>query len=336
MKNLNTTYAGIKLPNPLILGASNMVDNHDMIMEAVDKGISAIVYKSLFEEQIQLERFQMDDELTAYDERYYEMIDVFPNLKHAGPQEHLTKLRNFKEKVKIPVIASLNAVNNETWLEYAKLIEETGVDALELNFYSVPRNIDVEDSYIIESQINIVKEIIKLVKIPITVKLSPFYVNPLNILNRMSKEGVAGFVLFNRFFNPDINIEEEKHVNIFDITTRNDNRIALRFIGLAYGSINSSLCGNSGIHTGEDVIKMILAGADCVQIVGTLYKNKPKYISTILNDIEVWMEGKGYNTLNDFKGKLSNKNINDPFIYKRAQYVELLLKSEELFNRKYM
>jgi len=336
MKNLKTQYAGIDLSNPLILGASNIVENIDLVKEAIENGISAVVYKSLFEEQIQLERFQMEEEMEAYDERYYEMLDVFPDVKHAGPQEHLNALRKFKENLKIPVIASLNAVNDETWLEYAKLIEETGVDVLELNFYSVPRDIKIEDSEIINDQINIVKEIVNNVKIPVTVKLSPFYVNPLNVINKMSNEGVAGFVIFNRFFNPDIDIEQEKHINLFDITTRNENRIALRFIGLLYGNINSSLCGNTGVHTGEDVIKMILSGADCVQIVGTIYKNKPRYISTILSDIDEWMSKKGYERIDDFKGKLSNKNINDPFVYKRAQYIELLLKSEELFSRKYL
>ena len=336
MSKLNTTYAGIKLSNPLILGASNLVDNINIIKKAIDHGISAIVYKSLFEEQIQLERLQMEEELTAYDERYYEMLDVFPNIKHAGPQEHLNNLRKFKQSVSVPVIASLNAINNETWLEYAKLIEETGIDALELNFYSIPRNIDIEDKDIIENQIFLVREIVKSVKIPVTVKLSPFYVNPLNIISKMDKEGVAGFVIFNRFFNPDINILHEKFENVFDITSRNDLRIAMRFIGLLYDNISSNLCGNTGIQKGEDVIKMILAGADCVQIVSTVYKNKPEYISTIIQDIIDWMNQKGYNSIDDFKGKLSNKKIEDPYIYKRAQYVELLLKSEELFNKKYL
>jgi dihydroorotate dehydrogenase (fumarate) len=245
----------------------------------------------------------------------------------------LHNLRTLKESVSIPVIASINAIYRETWIEYSKLIEQTGVDAIELNFYAVPRDMSMDGRDINENQIEILKAVRSNVKLPVSVKLSPFYANPLNIIGQLDKAGVDGFVLFNRLFQPDIDIEKEQHYTPYGVSHPEDNRLALRFAGLLYGTIKANICSNTGIFTGEDVIKMILAGADCVQVVSTVYKNKIDYIETIIADIQKWMNKKGYKKITDFKGKLSNKNINDPFVYKRAQYIELLLKSDEIFKK---
>jgi dihydroorotate dehydrogenase (fumarate) len=333
MADLTTKYLGLELKNPVILGASNLVTSSDNIKKAEDAGISAIVYKSLFEEQIQLESAQLDDELDEYSERHAEMVSLFPHLQHAGPEEHLVNLRKIKESVSIPVIASLNAIYKETWVEYARLIEETGVDALELNFYAVPRDMESDGRKINEKQVEILKAVKSKVSLPISVKLSPFYANPLNIVSLMDNVGVDGFVLFNRLFQPDIDIEKEQHFAPYSLSHPEDNRLALRFAGLLYGKIKGDICSNTGIFTGNDVIKMILGGADCVQIVSTVYKNKIAYIGKIIEEIQGWMGRKGYSKLDDFRGKLSNKNINDPFVYKRAQYIDLLLKSEEIFKK---
>jgi dihydroorotate dehydrogenase (fumarate) len=233
----------------------------------------------------------------------------------------------------IPLIASLNAIYNETWLEYAKLLEDKGVDGLELNFYSVPRNPDVSGEDIIKDQIEILKKIKSSISIPVSVKLSPFYANPLNVISRMDKAGVDAFVLFNRIFQNEIDLDNEKFVVDFPLSEAFENKLPLRYAGLLYGQVNASIVSNTGIQQGTDAVKMILAGADAVQVVGTLYKNKVQHISKMLKDIEAWMEGKGYKSLKDYQGKLSNKEINDPFIYKRAQYVDLLLRSEELFKK---
>ena len=333
MADLKTKYLGIELKNPVIVGASNLVTNINNIKIAEDSGAAAIVYKSLFEEQIQLESAQMDDELSEYDERNAEMINLFPNIQHAGPEEHLLNLRKVKESIGIPVIASLNAIYKETWIEYARLIEETGVDALELNFYSVPRDMTTDGRSINEYQINIIKEVKEKVKIPVSVKLSPFYANPLNIISLMDKAGVEGFVLFNRLFQPDIDINKEEHYVPNNLSASTDNRLSLRFAGLLYGKIKGDICSSTGILTGADIIKMILAGATCVQVVSTVYKNKIDYLKTMISDLADWMESKNYGNLDQFRGKLSNKEINDPFVYKRAQYIDLLLKSEDIFKK---
>ncbi len=333
MTDLKTKYLGLELRNPVILGASNLVTKIDNLKKAEEAGAAAVVYKSLFEEQIQLESAQLDDELEEYTERHAEMVTLFPNLQHAGPEEHLMNLRKVKESLGIPVIASLNAIYKETWVEYAQLIEETGVDALELNFYAVPRDMVLDGRKIIETEVEVLKAIKSKVKLPVSVKLSPFYANPLNIIGQMDKIGVDGFVLFNRLFQPDIDINREMHYTPYGLSNPEDNRLALRFAGLLYGNIKARICSNTGIFTGNDVVKMILAGADVVQVVSTVYKNKIDYLSVILSDLQKWMESKGYGKLSEFRGKLSNKNINDPFVYKRAQYIDLLIKSDEIFKK---
>ncbi len=334
MTKLSTSYMGIELKNPIIVGANNMVTNTANLKAMEEAGAAAVVYRSLFEEQIQLEAAQMDDELDEYAERHAEMTSIFPTMEHAGPKEHLVNVKKARETLSIPLIASLNAVYQETWVEYAQLLQETGVDGLELNFYYVPRDAEVAGADVISKQIEILKKVKSAVSIPVSVKLSPFYANPLNVISRMDKTGVDAFVLFNRIFQPEIDIEKEEHIVDFPLSTEYENKLPLRFTGLLHGNINASIASARGIQTGHDVVKMILAGADAVQAVGTFYKNKISYISKMLSDIENWMGHKGYKTLGDFKGKLSDQQLNDPFVYKRAQYVDLLMKSDELFKKK--
>jgi dihydroorotate dehydrogenase (fumarate) len=333
MVNLKTHFMGLELKNPVIIGACNLTANTEHLSKMEEAGAGAIVLKSLFEEQIQLESFQMEQELDEYSERHAEMTSLFPTLQHAGPREHLLMVKQAKAAVKIPVIASLNAVYRATWLEYAKQLEATGVDALELNFYAVPRDMNKSGDSVEQEQIEILEEIKKNISIPVTVKLSAFYTNPLHVINRMDQAGVDGFVLFNKFYQPDIDLNDEKHIIHFAMSSEEDNKLPLRYAGLLYGNVKAGICINTGIFNGSDVIKMILAGADCVQVVSTIYKNKVKHISKILADMESWMKSRHYSSLDDFRGKLSNKKINDPFVYKRAQYVDLLMKTDQLFKK---
>jgi len=332
MSDLKTNYLGIELKNPIIVGASNLSHDMNVVRKLEDAGAGAIVYKSLFEEQVQLENFEMDEQMNAYNDIHAEMTSLFPNLQHAGPEEHLTKLQKLKESVGIPVIASLNAVFEPTWIEYAQQLEAIGVDALELNFYAVPKDATRDESEIVNEQISILGKVAKKVKIPVSVKLSPYYTNTLKTVTLMDQSGANGFVLFNRLFQPDIDIEKEEMFFPYNLSSHEDNRLALRFAGLLYGNIKGSICSSRGVLDGKDVIKMILAGADSVQVVSTLYKNKPGYIKTMLSDMEAWMNKKGYKTLNDFRGNLSKKNISDPFAYKRAQYVDILMKADSIFD----
>lgn len=332
MANLTTKHMGISLKNPIILGASNLVGNVDNLKKAEDAGIAAIVYRSLFEEQIQLEGYELENQLEAYDERHAEMINLFPNIEHAGPKEHLYNLRKAKESVSVPMIASINAIYKESWVDYAKQIEETGVDGLELNFFAIPRDMEKSGHDIIAQQLEWLKAVKSSVKIPVSVKLSPFYTNILKTVSDLDKAGADGVVLFNRLFEPDIDVEAEKHAAPWNLSTPSDHRLAIRYTGLLHGNIKGSIVANNGVYEGTDIVKMILAGADAVQSVSTFYHNGIKHIKAMLSELEEWMDRKGYKSIDDFKGNLSSNAINDPFVYKRAQYIDMILKSEDYFN----
>lgn len=332
--NLSTKYLGLELKNPIIVGASNLVTDIEMLKKLEQAGAGAIVYKSLFEEQIHMENLEMHQEMTDYNERNAEMTNLFQDeLYEAGPEEFLMNFAEAKKALSIPLIASLNAVYDETWIAYAKKLEEAGADALELNFYTAPVEFDVDGRGILNEELDIIEVVKKAVKIPVSVKLSSFYTNPLYTIGEMDKKGADGFVLFNRLFQPDINIDDESHHFPYNLSNEQDNRLALRFAGLLYDNVKGSVCASQGIFTGADVIKMILAGADAVQVVSTLYKNGPKQITKMLQDIEAWMTTRQYEKVEDFRGNLSRAKMKDPFTYKRAQYVDILMKSGEIFKK---
>lgn len=333
MANLKTKYMGLELRNPIILGACNLTFDLDKARSLEDAGIAAIVFKSLFEEQINLESLQMEEDLLEYNERNAEMIKLFPSLKHAGPLEHLEKLRALKEAVSIPVIGSLNCLNESTWVEYALEMEKTGVDGLELNFYSVPTGFNDNGLSMEDDQVKILKALKAKVKIPVSVKLSPFYTNPLNIIQRMDQAGAQAFVLFNRLYQPEISVENQEMSFPFNLSQVGDYRLPLRYAGLLHQNVKGSICSNSGIFTGQDVVRLILAGADAVQVVSTVYKNKTTYVEQMLKDLTQWMKEKGYESLDDFRGKLANVNSKDPYAYQRAQYVDMLMKPFDIMKK---
>lgn len=333
MADLKTTFMGVELKNPIILGASSLVEDLNAIKKLERAGIAAIVYRSLFEEQINLEKIQLSELMGEYSFRNAEMGNIFPDIKHSGAAEHLYNLTKLIKSVSIPVFASLNAIYDQSWEEYAVELEKTGVAGLELNFYEVPTNAENDSSKIETHQIAILKKLRKLVKIPISIKLSPFYANPLHFIAKADKTGANGVVIFNRFFQPEINIENEEFYFPFDLTHEKDYQVTLRFAGLLYGNISGDICASRGISDGKDVIKMLLAGANAVQVVSTIYKNKAEHITRMIESIEEWMDEKGYKTIDEFKGKLSMKMGNDPYAYKRAQYVDILMKSTEIFKK---
>ena len=333
MADLSTTYMGVKLKNPLILGASNLVSKTETVKQVEEAGIGAIVYRSLFEEQIQLENLQLDEELNEYSNRNAEMTNLFPGLEHAGPKEHLYNVEKLVKSVDVPVFASLNAIYEPSWVEYAKELEKTGVAGLEINLYAVPGYFEVTGESIEDKQVQIVKAVKKAVSIPVSVKLSLFYTNPLNFIKKIDEAGADGYVLFNRFFQPEIDIETEEYYYPWELSNPKDHMVSLRYAGLLHGNVDGSICVSRGIYDANDVIKMVLAGADVVQMVSTIYRNQPSVVTDILLDLNKWMDDKGYKSLADFRGKLSRKNLKDPFAYQRAQYVDILMKSDDIFKK---
>jgi dihydroorotate dehydrogenase (fumarate) len=329
MGSLQTRFMGLTLSNPIVAGSSDLTSNVDSIKRIEESGAGAIVLKSLFEEQIQLERFKLEEDLEAGNDLYGEMATIFPKLQHAGAKEHLMWVKKAREAVRIPVIASLNAVARPTWVEYARQLAEQGVDALELNFFATPRDFDVAGSAVEEEQLQVVREIRAAVKIPVAVKLSLFYSNPLNFISRLDREGVNGLVLFNRFFQPDINIETESITQPFNFSIQADNRLPLRYSGLLHGRIKADVCASTGIMTGADVVKMVLAGASSVQVVTGLYRQGVKSIRSMLDEVSRWMDARSCATIESFRGRLSAKNAKDPWAYTRAQYAKMLLGPKE-------
>ncbi len=329
MGSLQTRYMGITLANPIIAGASDLTSNIDSIKRIEEAGAGAVVLKSLFEEQIQLERFKLEEELNTGSELYGEMASIFPKLQHAGAKEHLMWVKKSRAAVKIPVFASLNAVARATWVEYARQLADQGVDGLELNFFATPRDFDLGGAAIEEEQLETVREVRTALKIPIAVKLSVFYANPLNVIGRFDREGVNGFVLFNRFFQPDINTETESIAQPFNFSIQADNRLPLRFAGLLYGKVKADVCASTGIVSGMDVVKMLLAGASAVQVVTAFYRNGMKSIATMKDEVGRWMDGRSYATIDAFRGKLSAVKAKDPWAYTRAQYAKMLLGPKE-------
>ncbi len=328
MIDLKTSYLGIPVKNPLVIGASNLVTDMSNLIKLEEAGAAAIVYKSLFEEQIQLESYAMEEETGLYEDWDAEHASIFPKLGHAGPNEHLLKLKRIKESLNIPIIGSLNCVYEETWEEYAVKMADTGIDALELNFYANVIDPKKTGASITGDQVNVLKRVKEAVKIPVSVKLSPYYTNTLSVIAQMDEVGADGFVLFNRLFQPDIDLEKEEHHFPYNFSSSKDHRLALRYAGLLFGNVRGTLCSNTGIMTGEDALKMIMAGADTVQVVSAIYNKGISHITHMLEEMTQWMESKGYKQLSDFKGKLAKSNLTDPFAYKRAQYVDILMKSE--------
>jgi dihydroorotate dehydrogenase (fumarate) len=261
------------------------------------------------------------------------MTNLFPVLEHAGPKEHLYNVEKLVKSVNVPVFASLNAIYEPTWTEYAKELEKTGIAGLELNLYAVPGYFEVTGESLEEKQVQIVKAVNQAVNIPVSVKMSLFYTNPLNFIKKVDEAGADGYVLFNRFFQPEIDVEKEEYYYPWELSNPKDHMVGLRFAGLLYGNVEGSVCVSRGIYDAKDVIKMVLAGADVVQMVSTIYRNQPSVISDILIELNQWMDEKGYKTLADFRGKLSRKNMKDPIAYQRAQYVDILMKSESIFKK---
>ena len=283
-----------------------------------------------------MERAQLADELDEYTDRNAEMTSIFPAIEHAGPKAHILRLSEVKKSVNIPVIASLNCLYDVTWFDYAKQLEDAGVDALELNFYQMPSNVDKTAEQMEEEKVKIVEALKKRLRIPFSIKLSPYYTNTLNFVNRLDEAGASAFVLFNRLFQPEIDIQTEKHVTNFNLSNQGDFKLGIRYVGLLHKKISANLCGTNGIYTFEDVVQMLLCGADVVQMVSALYKNTPDYIAQVLSELENWMDEKGYKSIEEFRGKLSDSELKTSDIYYRAQYLDYILHPEEIINKNLM
>lgn len=326
MSELNTSYMGIPLANPVVIAASTLSADLNTIKKAEDVGAGALVIRSIFEEQIRHEVGEMEDALSTGSEAYAEALSYLPMLEHAGAREHLMWVEKAREAVKMPLIGSVNAVSGGKWVDYAKQLADTGIDALELNTYAVEADMTRSSADVEHGLYQMFEAVSDAIDLPIAVKLSPFYSSISNVVAELESRGAKGVVLFNRFLQPDINVETEQIENSMNWSRREDARLPLRWTALLYGRVNLDIIGNTGIEEPEDIIKFILAGATAVQVAGSLYRKGIDHVAQLIAGLESWMVAKGYNDLSAFRGKVSQKDVEANLLnYERAQYVGFIL-----------
>ncbi|MBN2303294.1 MAG: dihydroorotate dehydrogenase-like protein [Anaerolineae bacterium] len=329
MADFSTTYMGVSLKNPLIVAASSISNYVDKVKRAEEIGAGALVIRSLFEEQIQHDDMTMQEFMERAANISPEIQSGFyPPVESGGPREHLMWVEKTRRAVNIPIFASLNAVSPGAWTSYAKQLEETGVAGLEINYYVVAADPDVPGSELEKKLFDIVESVASEVSIPVSVKLSPYYTSTPNVVKEIEQRGAKAVVLFNRFLQPDIDVDEEALVNNMSYSTPAEMKVPLRWVALLYGRTRMDLALNTGVHSGKDVAKALLAGASAVQVASTLLENGLPYISTMLMQLQSWMDEKGYDKLGDFRGKVSQKNVPDAFGFERAQYMKLLMSQQ--------
>lgn len=324
--DLSTKYMGLKLKNPIVPSASPLSKTVDMVKRVEDAGASAIVVYSLFEEQITHEAGELDHYMSYGTESFAEALSYFPNASefNFGPEEYLRHINNLKAAVSIPVIGSLNGVSAGGWLKYAKQIEEAGADALELNVYYIPTNIEKDGAVIEEIYLRDLNKIKKNLKIPVAMKLSPYFSSMSNMAKKLDDAGADGLVLFNRFYQPDLDLVDLEVVPNLELSSSFEMRLPLRWIAILHGRIKASLAATTGIHTHEDVIKMLMAGADITCLCSEILANGVGRITEILKDLEKWMEEREYESVEQMKGSMSQKSVADPAAFERANYMKAL------------
>ncbi len=324
MSDLETTYMGLQLQTPIVVAASSISSYLERIQNAELAGAGALVIRSLFEEQILMDAQRYAESLAVGADSFAEALSYFPDIEHGGTSEHLMWVERTRKDVKMPLIASLNAVSPGAWTQYAKQLEGTGVDALELNVYAVATDPRVAGAVIEAQMYEIVQAVREEVGIPVSVKLSPYYTSVANVATKLDLLGVSALVLFNRFLQPDIDPETESFTQEMVYSTPQEMKLPLRWVGLLYGRIQADLALSTGVHSGRDAAKAILAGAQVVQVASGLLEKGIPYLSTMLRGLEAWMEEHEYADLHAFRGKMSQKNVDNPFAFERAQYVKLL------------
>jgi dihydroorotate dehydrogenase (fumarate) len=325
--DLSTTYLGMKLRTPLVPSASPLSEEIENIKRMEDAGASAVVLYSLFEEQLRLERYELHHHLTHHTDSFPEALTFFPEPEefHVGPEVYLDHIRKAKEAVDIPIIASLNCTSVGGWINYSKKIEQAGADALELNVYYIPTDMELIPEQVEQTYVDVLKAVKSEVKIPVALKLSPFFSNMAYMARRLDKAGADALVLFNRFYQPDIDLETlEVRPNII-LSTPHALRLPLRWIATLYGRIKSDLAATSGIHTAEDVLKMLMVGANITMLCSILLRHGIEHICVIEKGMRKWMEEHEYESVRQMQGSISQKNCEDPSAFERSQYMRGLL-----------
>ena len=326
MPDLSTTYLGLKLKNPLIASASPFPKKLDNIRRMEAAGLSAIVLHSLFEEQITFESNELDHFLSAGTESFAEALTYFPDLQHynMGPEPYLELIRKARESVNIPIIASLNGISTGGWVDYARKIEQAGASALELNMYYLSTDPNLSGAELEEEYVRLVRDVRAKVRIPLAVKLSPFFSALPQMARRLASAGANGLVLFNRFYQPDLDLDALAVVPHLKLSTSDDMLLPLRWIAILYGRVKVDFALTSGVHTGQDLIKAMMAGASVAMTTSSLLQNGLEQAGRILKEAEQWMVEHEYKSIQQMRGSMSQKAVTEPAAFERANYMKAL------------
>lgn len=326
MVDLSTTYLGLQLKHPVVASASPISKKLDGIRSLEDAGASAVVMYSLFEEQIVQESLALDHFLNAGTDTYAESLTYFPDLQHynIGPDEYLNLISKAKKAVNIPIIGSLNGVSTGGWTEYARKIEQAGADALELNVYYIPTNPEMNSQALEQNYIDLVKDVRAQVHIPLTVKLNPFITALPNLAARLVSAGANGLVLFNRFMQPDLDIETLEVTPNLVLSNSNELRLPLRWVAILYGRVQADLALTTGVHTAQDVLKAMMAGANVTLLTSELLLHGVKRIGEIVDNMQSWMEQFEYQSVQQMQGSMSQRAVAEPAAFERANYMKAL------------
>lgn len=325
--NLTTTYLGLTLRSPLVVGAAApLTEDLDNLKRLEDAGAAAVVLHSLFEEQLRQDRLEIHHHLEHGTESFAEALTYFPepDVFHVGPETYLDHIRKAKESLDIPIIASLNGSTLGGWTSYARQIEQAGADALELNIYSIPTDPHLVGHQVEQTYLDILHAVKSSISLPVAVKLSPYFSNMANMAQRLSEAGADALVLFNRFYQPDIDIEELEVKPHVLLSTPQDMRLPMRWIAILYGHIHAQLAATGGIHKAPDVVRMLMAGADVTMLVSALLRHGIEHLSVINRDLHHWFDEHDYESVRQMRGSMSQRHCPDPSAFERAQYMRAI------------
>ncbi len=326
MPDLSTTYLGLRLKNPLVISASPLSKKVELARRLEAAGASAIVLYSLFEEQITHDSHELDHYLSRGAETYAEALSYFPEMEryNIGPDRYLDHLRRLKQALDIPVIGSLNGISAGGWIEYAHKIEQAGADALELNIYYLPTDPRVSGAELEDTYVNLVRAVRAQVRIPIAIKLSPFITALPNLAQRFTEAGANGLALFNRFYQPDFDLEALEVVPSLTLSSSDDLRLPLRWIAILYGRVAADLALTGGVHTAQDALKAMMAGAKVAMLASELIAHGAERLSAILADLHAWMLEHEYESITQMQGSMSQQSVSEPAAFERANYMKAL------------
>jgi dihydroorotate dehydrogenase (fumarate) len=323
---IHASYMGLNLNSPIVVSACTLSERIDNIAKMEDNGAGAVVMFSLFEEQIRKEEARFNGVMSETTYAFPEALDYFPDLEdfNVGTDEYMENIRKAKERVNIPIIGSLNGITTEGWIDYSKQMEQAGADGIEVNIFFIPADIAMSSSEVEHRYLNIITAIKQTVKIPVAVKLNPYFSAMGNMALRMKNAGADALVLFNRFYQPDFDINELIIKTDLQYSESSEIRLPLLWIALLYGKVKLSMAATTGVQSAIEVIKYILAGADVVMTASSLYKNGIPYLKTMNKELQDWMYMMGFDTIDAFKGTMSQQHISDPTAYERSNYIKIL------------